>query len=66
MIVSYDVARELFVDINKAFIAKHPGVSIDHSHAGTSPQARDRTIELFLENAARHFAGQPLLTPLQA
>ncbi|WP_186266493.1 2-hydroxyacid dehydrogenase [Burkholderia gladioli] len=34
--------------------------------AGTSPQARDRTIELFLENAARHFAGQPLLTPLQA
>ncbi|MGJ0528106.1 2-hydroxyacid dehydrogenase [Burkholderia gladioli] len=34
--------------------------------AGTSPEARDRTIELFLENAARHFAGQPLLTPLQA
>ncbi|MGZ7177873.1 2-hydroxyacid dehydrogenase [Burkholderia gladioli] len=34
--------------------------------AGTSPEARDRTIELLLENAARHFAGQPLLTPLQA
>ncbi|GAB7534830.1 2-hydroxyacid dehydrogenase [Burkholderia sp. 3C] len=34
--------------------------------AGTSPEARDRTIDLFLDNAARHFAGQPLLTPLDA
>ena len=37
---SYDVGRELFVDINKAFVAKHPGVTIDQSHAGTSAQAR--------------------------
>ncbi len=37
---SYDVGRELFVEVNKAFVAKHPGVSIDQSHAGTSAQAR--------------------------
>ncbi|MFC5387535.1 sulfate ABC transporter substrate-binding protein [Aquamicrobium segne] len=37
---SYDVARELFVDINKAFIAQNPGVTVDQSHAGTSKQAR--------------------------
>ena len=37
---SYDVARELFVQINKAFVAEHPGVTIDQSHAGTSKQAR--------------------------
>src|SRR3954471_10533707 len=37
---SYDVGRELFAQVNKAFIAKHPGVSIDQSHAGTSAQAR--------------------------
>src|SRR6185312_2889916 len=37
---SYDVARELFVDVNKAFIAQHPGMTIDQSHAGTSKQAR--------------------------
>jgi len=37
---SYDVARELFVQVNKAFIEKHPGVTIDQSHAGTSKQAR--------------------------
>ena len=37
---SYDVGRELFADINKAFIAKHPGVTIDQSHAGASAQAR--------------------------
>jgi len=37
---SYDVARELFVDVNKAFVAQHPGVTIDQSHAGTSKQAR--------------------------
>jgi len=37
---SYDVGRELFVQINQAFIAKHPGVTIDQSHAGTSKQAR--------------------------
>ena len=37
---SYDVARELFADENKAFVAAHPGVTIDQSHAGTSKQAR--------------------------
>jgi sulfate transport system substrate-binding protein len=37
---SYDVARELFVQVNKAFVEKHPGVTIDQSHAGTSKQAR--------------------------
>jgi sulfate transport system substrate-binding protein len=37
---SYDVGRELFVAINKAFVAKNPGVTVDQSHAGTSKQAR--------------------------
>ena len=37
---SYDVGRELFVAVNKAFVAQHPGVTIDQSHAGTSKQAR--------------------------
>lgn len=37
---SYDVSRELFVKINDAFIAGHPGVTINQSHAGTSKQAR--------------------------
>lgn len=37
---SYDVGRELFAAINKAFIAEHPGVTVDQSHAGTSKQAR--------------------------
>jgi sulfate transport system substrate-binding protein len=37
---SYDVGRELFVQVNKAFIAGHPGVTVDQSHAGTSAQAR--------------------------
>lgn len=33
--------------------------------AGTSPEARDRTIDLFLENAERHFSGRGLVTPLE-
>ncbi|MGB3834778.1 MAG: sulfate ABC transporter substrate-binding protein [Mesorhizobium sp.] len=37
---SYDVGRELFAEINKAFVSQHPGVTIDQSHAGTSKQAR--------------------------
>jgi len=37
---SYDVGRELFVAINKAFVDKNPGVTVDQSHAGTSKQAR--------------------------
>jgi len=37
---SYDVGRELFAAENKAFVAAHPGVTINQSHAGTSKQAR--------------------------
>jgi sulfate/thiosulfate transport system substrate-binding protein len=37
---SYDVARELFIKVNEAFIAAHPGVTVNQSHAGTSKQAR--------------------------
>ena len=43
--VSYDIARELFVDINKAFIAKYKAdtgkdLEVKQSHAGSSKQAR--------------------------
>ncbi|KVZ30470.1 hydroxyacid dehydrogenase [Burkholderia multivorans] len=31
---------------------------------GWSPEALDRSVQQFLDNAARHFAGEPLLTPL--
>jgi sulfate transport system substrate-binding protein len=37
---SYDVARELFIKINEVFIASHPGITVNQSHAGTSKQAR--------------------------
>lgn len=37
---SYDIARELFVAVNKAYVDKHPGVTIDQSHVGSSKQAR--------------------------
>jgi len=37
---SYDIARELFVQINEAYIAANPGKSIDQSHGGSSRQAR--------------------------
>src|SRR5262249_49494671 len=37
---SYDVGRELFAAENKAFVATHPGVTVNQSHAGTSKQAR--------------------------
>ncbi|MBE7185705.1 MAG: sulfate ABC transporter substrate-binding protein [Methylobacterium mesophilicum] len=37
---SYDIARELFAAVDKAYVAKNPGVTIDQSHAGTSKQAR--------------------------
>jgi sulfate transport system substrate-binding protein len=37
---SYDVSRELFQNVNKAFIAKHEGVTVDQSHGGSSKQAR--------------------------
>lgn len=32
--------------------------------AGASPDVRAATVRHFLDNAARHFAGEPLLTPL--
>lgn len=32
--------------------------------AGWSPEAVQATVDLFLDNAARHFAGQPLVTPV--
>lgn len=31
---------------------------------GWSPEALDRSVQQFLDNAARHLAGEPLLTPL--
>ncbi|AOJ04926.1 MULTISPECIES: 2-hydroxyacid dehydrogenase [Burkholderia] len=31
---------------------------------GWSPEALDRSVRQFLDNAARHFAGQPVLTPI--
>jgi sulfate transport system substrate-binding protein len=37
---SYDVARELFVAVNKGFAVNNPNVTIEQSHAGTSKQAR--------------------------
>ena len=42
---SYDVSRELFVAVNKAFVAKYKAetghdISIKQSHAGSSAQAR--------------------------
>jgi sulfate transport system substrate-binding protein len=43
--VSYDVSRELYVDINKAFVPKYKAdtgndLTINQSHAGSSKQAR--------------------------
>ncbi|WP_075292670.1 thiosulfate ABC transporter substrate-binding protein CysP [Pararhizobium arenae] len=37
---SYDISRELFVAVNEAFVAAHPGVTVDQSHGGSSKQAR--------------------------
>lgn len=37
---SYDISRELFAQINEAFVAAHPGVTVNQSHAGSSKQAR--------------------------
>ncbi len=31
---------------------------------GWSPEALERSVRQFLENAARHFAGRPVLTPI--
>jgi sulfate transport system substrate-binding protein len=43
--VSYDVARELYADINKAFVPKYKAdtgkdLTVNQSHAGSSKQAR--------------------------
>lgn len=32
--------------------------------AGWSPEAFDRSVQQFIDNATRHFAGQPVLTPV--
>ena len=32
--------------------------------AGWSPEAVQATVDLFLDNAQRHFRGQPLVTPV--
>lgn len=37
---SYDIARELFVQVNEAFSAKNSGITVDQSHGGSSKQAR--------------------------
>ncbi|MFB2550408.1 sulfate ABC transporter substrate-binding protein [Ensifer soli] len=37
---SYDISRELFEKVNAAFVAAHPGVTVDQSHGGSSKQAR--------------------------
>jgi sulfate transport system substrate-binding protein len=37
---SYDIARELFVQVNEAFTAKNTGITVDQSHGGSSKQAR--------------------------
>ena len=37
---SYDISRELFAQINEAFVAKNPGKTVDQSHGGSSRQAR--------------------------
>ena len=43
--VSYDVSRELYADIDKAFVAKYKAetgkdITINQSHGGSSKQAR--------------------------
>jgi sulfate/thiosulfate transport system substrate-binding protein len=37
---SYDVSRELFAQLNEAYIAANPGKTINQSHAGSAKQAR--------------------------
>jgi sulfate/thiosulfate transport system substrate-binding protein len=37
---SYDISRELFTQINAAFLANNAGKSVDQSHGGSSRQAR--------------------------
>ncbi|MCW3505130.1 2-hydroxyacid dehydrogenase [Burkholderia cenocepacia] len=43
-------------DLDSVVLTPHMG--------GWSPEALDRSVRQFLDNAARHFAGQPVLTPV--
>ncbi|RQQ04868.1 2-hydroxyacid dehydrogenase [Burkholderia stagnalis] len=44
------------LDLDNVVLTPHMG--------GWSPEALDRSVQQFLDNAARHFAGEPLLTPI--
>jgi phosphoglycerate dehydrogenase-like enzyme len=41
-----------------------PNVVLTPHMAGWSPEAIQASVDQFLENARRHFAGEPLLTPV--
>ena len=41
-----------------------PNVVLTPHVAGWSPESVDATVDLFLENAERHFAGLAVLTPV--
>lgn len=41
-----------------------PNVVLSPHIAGWSPEAIDATVALFVENSRRHFAGEPVLTPI--
>ena len=41
-----------------------PNVMLTPHVAGTSPEAKDASLELFMENAGLHFNGQPVKTPI--
>ncbi|RQR26011.1 2-hydroxyacid dehydrogenase [Burkholderia sp. Bp9143] len=43
-------------DLDNIVLTPHMG--------GWSPEALDRSVQQFLDNAARHFAGEPVLTPV--
>jgi lactate dehydrogenase-like 2-hydroxyacid dehydrogenase len=41
-----------------------PNLVLTPHVAGTSPEAMQAAVQLFIDNALRHFAGEPVLTPL--